>query len=870
MALTIGTKLGSLEVTALLGKGGMGEVYRARDTKLDRDVAVKTLPEDFADDPDRLSRFQREAQVLASLNHRNIAHIYGLEEANKTRCIVMELVEGETLQERLKRGPLDLLDALQIAIQIAEGLEAAHERGIVHRDLKPANIKITPDGDVKVLDFGLAKPFAGENAVASLSHSPTLMSGTMPGMILGTAAYMSPEQVKGKAADVRSDIWAFGCVLFEMLAGQQIFQGDSTVEILGAILRAEMDWTVLPKTTPPAIHALLKRCLQRDRKNRMRDIADARFQLQDVLNDPSGGKAAAAPTRKGRERLLWLALIIVLTAATALVVWNLRPAPAGFPAEARLQIVTPPTNNLTYFAISPDGRQVVFEAALGGKRQLWLRRLQSETPQPIAGTENPVSPFWSPDSRSVGFFADGKLKRIDTDGGVARIVADNLPTSCGGAWNEEGVILFSECSGPLYRVAASGGTPSEATRLEEARQVGHRYPQFLPDGRRFIFFVLGAADVRGIYAGSLDSKESRRLFDADSGAVFSPPNHVLFARRGALFAQRLDLEKMSPAGDASTVASQVVVNSTTAGDGALSASRAGLLAYRKGGAKRQLIWMDRSGKQSSFGDADTAELSDVRLSPDGRYIALSRIVNGNSDVWLIETARNVLRRLTTDADYDGVPVWSPDSNLVAFSSRRRGHRELYQRSLIGAGAETLLLDLGVNLASDATDWSTDGHFILYQVFGERGTDLWALPLDGDRKPFPVAQSSFDETNGRFSPDGRWIAFQSTETGRDEIYVQPFPGPGAKLQISSTGGSSPQWRRDGHELFYMGTGDHLMAAPIKLPMNGQHVEIGSPSILFTMRPGTQYEASPDGQRFLMNTLTEDAAPITVILNWTAMR
>ena len=866
MPLHVGSKIGPYEVTAPLGSGGMGVVYRAHDTQLGRDVAIKSLPEDFADDPDRLSRFQREAQVLASLNHRNIAQIYGFEETNRTRCIVMELVEGETLAGRLNGGPISTSEALQIAIQIAEGLEAAHDRGIVHRDLKPANIKITPDGEVKVLDFGLAKPMATENAAAT-SRSPTMVSGTLPGVILGTAAYMSPEQAKGRAADVRSDIWAFGCVLFEMLAGRAVFEGETTVEILGAILRADPDWSRLPATTPAAVIAVLKRSLQRDRKNRMRDIADARFQLQDVLNDPEGGKTAALmpPAAKHRERLFWLATMTFSIAVTAIATWVLRPRQAGVP-ETRLQIVTPTANDLTAFAVSPDGRKIVFQAAQEGKSQLWLRQLELEAPRQLPGTENGYGPFWSPDGQSIGFSADNKLKRLDIAGGAPQVLTD-ASGSCGGAWNDAGIILFSDnCAGPLYRIPAAGGMPVEATRLE-SRQVGHRFPHFLPDGRRFLFFVLGPPDIRGIYAGSLDSKESRRLFDADSGAVFAPPDDALFARQGALLAQRLDMEKIAAIGDAFSVAAQIAVNVTTAGNGALSASKNGVLAYRAGGAKRQLTWLDRSGRQAAVGQTDTAELADVRLSPDGKYIALSRIVNGNSDVWLIDTARNVLSRFTTDADYDGVPIWSPDSSRIMFSSRRRGHRELYQKPVGSAEAETLLVDFDLGFAPDARDWSPDGRFILYENFGQKtGVDLMALPVTGDRKSFRVAQTGFDETDGRFSPDGRWIAFQSTVTGRSEIYVQPFPGPGGKVQVSVNGGTSPQWRHDGRELFYLGQNDQLMATLIQLPANGKPPEIGAPAVLFATRPGSRYEASSDGQRFLVNTLAEDAAPITVILNW----
>jgi serine/threonine protein kinase len=495
-SLQAGSYIGAYEIVAPIGAGGMGEVYRSRDTKLKREVAIKVLPTEFSRDPERLHRFRREAEVLATLNHPHIAQIYGLEETGEAFCLVLELVDGDTLADRLAHGAMPVDEALETARQIAEALEAAHGREIVHRDLKPANIQITTDGRAKVLDFGLAKPMGPGGSDVATSQSPTLATATIPGMILGTAAYMSPEQAKGRAADRRSDIWAFGCVLYEMLAGTPAFAGETVVEILGAILKSEPDWHALPATTPPAVLSLLKRCLQKDRNRRMRDIADARFQIEEAPNEPAIPVASTVPSQGSRERLLWIAATFVLASALALSVVYTRSAPADLP-EMRLEIGTPPGADLSGFAISPDGRALVFQATVKGTNQLWLRPLDSETAQPLAGTENGSNPFWSPDSRSVGFFAGGQLKRFDIAGGLVQALAEAPSNTRGGAWNTEGTIVFTRsATEPLYRVPASGGKAVAVTEVK-APHVGHRYPHFLPDGRRFLFFAFGPPGESG-------------------------------------------------------------------------------------------------------------------------------------------------------------------------------------------------------------------------------------------------------------------------------------------------------------------------------------------------------------------------------------
>ena len=871
MTLAPGTRLGAYDVIALIGAGGMGEVYRAKDSKLHRDVALKVLPDLWANDSDRLARFQREAHVLASLNHPHIAAIYGLEEIDGVRALVLELVEGETLAERLAHGPISLGEALPIARQIAEALEAAHEVGVVHRDLKPANIKVRPDSSVKVLDFGLAKAMAGDSSMAHVSMSPTITSPAMmtgAGVILGTAAYMAPEQAKGKAADARSDIWAFGVILYEMLTGRSAFSGETSVEILGSVLNTDPDWAALPATTPALVRSLLRRCLQRDRNRRLRDIADARFQIEETLNEPTGAVAPVAPARTSRERLAWLAAVMVGAIGASLITAAYLRRPPPDPPETRLQIVTPPGIDLASFAISPDGRSVVYQATVDGKSQLWLRALAAETAEPLAGTENGSVPFWSPDGQSIGFFAGRQLKRIDVTGGLVRMLA-SAPNDRGGTWNEQGVILFAPSStGPLYQVSAGGGSAVEVTRVDAPRQTGHRFPRFLPDGRHFLFFALGTPESQGVYLGSLDSMEARRLFDADGAAVFVPPDRVLFPRQGALWAQRLARGTLEPVGDSFPVARSVAVDPNLFAHVALSASAAGPVAYRASGVQGQLTWFDRTGRQiGTVGGRDMDQPADMRLASDGRSVAFHRTIGGNMDVWLIEIARGVQRRFTSDAARDYEMIWSPDGSRLAFSSDRKGVLDVYEKSASGAGPESLLLESPEH--KNLYDWSRDGRFILYgSQNAKTGEDIWALPLDGDRKPLPVAQTPFQEVNGRFSPDGRWIAYMLNESGRNEIHVQPFPGPGGSLQISTSGGSFPQWRGDGREIFYLAPDNRLMAVPVTLPVDGSTVEAGSPVALFATRPGSEVAASPDGQRFLINTSLEDAAlpPITVLLNW----
>jgi serine/threonine protein kinase/Tol biopolymer transport system component len=871
VTLQAGTRLGPYEITALIGAGGMGEVYRAHDTKLNRDVAIKVLPEVVATDPDRLARFHREAQVLASLNHPNIAHIYGVEDSSSTHGLVMELVDGPTLADRITQGPLPLNEALPIARQIAEALETAHEQGIIHRDLKPANIKVRDDGTVKVLDFGLAKlidPAVSSNANATMS--PTLsLNATMAGVILGTAAYMAPEQARGLAVDRRADIWAWACVLFETLSGDRAFGGTDTTEVLAAVVRAEPDWTRLPADTSDSLRRLMRWCLTKDPRQRLAHIHDARLLLEDVQSEvarPSTRDKKAPPL----ERVIW-ASALVLCVTGAVLLWRTRPvARVDSSRELHVELATPPTYDLVSMAMSPNGQMLAYLASINGRSMLWLRSLMTGDARPLIGTDGASFPFWSPDSQSIGYFANERLYRIDTDGGSLTALTP-APVGTGGTWSRNGIILFTSVpDAPISRVSAAGGS-ADIVPGSDPRAGGNRFPQFLPDGRHYLYFMAGAGE-RGVYAGVLDGSERRRLFDADAAAVFVAPAHVLFVRAGTLFVQGFNTATLSLEGVAMALTKSVVVDST--GAAAISASSTGSLVYRVGSSnrQRQLAWFDRSGTQigEEFPpDADGP--SNPAISPDGRQVLLTRTVAGNVDVWVQDLMRvGALTRLTTAPTPDIYPIWSPDGKRIAYAGIGRGAFDIFVKSTTVDAQESLLLSSP--LQEFPADWSRDGRFILYRQQDQSGNqDLWALPMDGFQKPFAVARTSADERMGQFSPDGKWVAIDSNESGRYEVYVQTFPIPTSKTVVSTEGGRQARWGPDGKELFYIAADGRLMAVSFRFRPDGQ-IEPASPVPLFMTRVTStpaggsvlEYDVARDGKQFLMNTLVEQAGNTTTLV------
>jgi serine/threonine protein kinase len=867
----IGRQIGVYRIEALLGVGGMAEVYRGRDSRLGRDVAIKILPSLFTADAERLARLEREARVLATLNHPHIGAIHGVEVADGLYALVLELVDGETLAARLERGPLAIREALTCARQIADALEAAHERGVVHRDLKPGNLALTPAGVVKVLDFGLAKTGAVEHP----AHAQTATFGTREGLILGTAAYMSPEQARGQPVDRRTDIWAFGCVLYEMLTGRMAFGGNTASDTLARVLEREPDWSALPPGLPAPVTRLLRRCLEKESERRLRDIADARLEIDDAI--------AGAESQVPAHSLSWIAgapLVRMIAAgalgatmAGAAVLW-LRPATIA--PESRLEVTTPSTVDPSSIAISPDGRQLAYVASGDGPSQIWLRSLDSVTARPLPGTEDAANPFWSPDSRSIAFFAGStRLRRVDVDGGSALTLAAAAP-GVGGTWGSDGVILFTiTLTGPVYRVLASGGDVVPATRLLP-RQSSHTFPRFLPDGRRFLFYAVGPDDVQGIYVGSLDSDAISRVTPADSAGSYLP-GWLLFVRQGTLFGQRFDADRAALSGEAIPIANSVEVNQLMPGNAAFSTSLSGVIAYRDSRiSPRQLTWFDRSGNAlGTLGPVFSDNLLHPQIAPDGRRVAFSRAVDGNIDIWLFDPPR--LQRITTDPAEEQYPVWSPDGKRLGFTSARTGVLNVHVKPLDPPGADQVV---GITpIRKMINDWSPDARFVTFhQPDPKTGPDLLYQPLDGDRAPAPFLASGFVEVWSEFSPDGRLVAYQSNETGRFEIYVRRFPPTGDQWSISTGGGIYPQWSADGTELFFVDPAGSIMAASIRQAQGT--VDAGTPAALFKPRMlgrGTnfvarrrQYDVAPDG-RFLVNVEVEetDAAPITVILNWRSL-
>jgi len=868
----VGRSLGHYRVLDKLGEGGMGEVYRAQDTKLGREVALKVLPQAFARDPERLARFEREARVLASLNHPNIAAIYGFEQIDGVSFLVLELVPGENL-----KGPLPLEETLAVARQLAEALEGAHEKGVVHRDLKPANIKVTPDGKVKVLDFGLAKAFSDERDPADPGSRTLTADATRAGTILGTAAYMSPEQARGNPLDKRTDIWSFGCVVYEMLAGREVFRGDTITDTLAAVVGREPDWQALPETTPPAIRTLLGRCLHKDLRRRLHDIADARLELEEPLS-PSPLRPIAVPPRR-RVALVALSLLVAVAAIgiAAWSYWRLRTAPKPV---TRLTVTLPPGELLAavqqpVVAISPDGSRLVYAATRGGRTQLFLRRLDQFEAASLPGTEDATSPFFSSDGNWVGFNAHGRLKKVALAGGSPVVICDSAAGVRGVHWGSDDSILFTPGTTPgvgLWRVPAAGGTPEQLTTPDGKKgEAGHRWAVFLPGGKAALSTIWGGGsfDETPIGLHDLQTRQWRTLVAGGTSPRYAPTGHLVYNRSGRLMAAPFDLRRLQVTGRPATVLEGVRMDPRT-GAAQFAFSLTGSLVYVQGSVETPqttLVLVDRQGVARPLTQHRASYLY-PRFSPDGRRVAVAISEGSNRDLWVLDLARDALTRLTFEGGLNTYPAWSPEGKRIVFRSTRAGSMNLYWKPADGSGAEERLTTS--DSAWAPTSFSPDGKWLLFdEASAATANGIWVLPLEGERKPRPFLQTRFGERQAVFSPDGRWVAYEGSRTGYTEVFVQPFPGLSGKWQISTEGGEQPVWARDGRELFYR-QGDRMMAVEVTL---GASFSAGKPRVLFEGRyetfPGLRsYDIAPDGRGFLMLQTSDTGAPaqLQVVLNW----
>jgi eukaryotic-like serine/threonine-protein kinase len=875
MPLGAGTRLGPYEIQSALGAGGMGEVYKAKDTRLDRIVAIKVLPSHVSDDPALRDRFEREARTVAALNHPHICTLHDVGRYEDTDYLVLEYLEGQTLADRLTKGALPLSEALQIAIQIADALAAAHRLGVVHRDLKPGNIMLTKAG-ATLLDFGLAK--TGAPAVAgSLSMLPTTPPAlTQQGAILGTFQYMAPEQLEGQEADARTDIFAFGAVLHEMLTGKRAFEGRSQASLISAIMSSQpaavSSWQ---KLAPAALDHVIARCLAKDVENRWYSAHDLKLQLEWILRSDLSTTTAMFPGRS-RERLAWVVAAVAvfgLVGISVALVWQ-RSLEAP-PLASQLMITAPDearfTSDIFGQSISPDGRQVVFSAIkAGGPPLLWLRSFESGTARPLAGTEEGSSPFWSPDGKSIAFFAHGKLKRIDLASGSPQILAD-APLGLGGSWSPKGVIVFvPNLASPVFRVSANGGRSAPVTHFSErTREYIHSSPFFLPDGTHFLLYVSSLES--GIYVGSIESQDITFIARSETAATYAAPGYLLFVNGTTLMAQAFDAERLSTRGDPSRVVDRVSRFISSAG---FSAANNGVLVVRSSApSSTELVWANRAGARLGV-VGPPGEYGEIALSPDETQVAFSRAESSPPDVWIQDLRRPIKSRLTSSASVDNVPVWSPDGRTVAFASEQGGGGlDIYQRPANQSEPDQPLLKLNAPPIMFPADWSPDGRYLMYyRTHPQNQNDVWVLPLFGERKPVAILQSEFNEWQAQFSPDGNWIAYVSDQSGSPQVYVQAFPMQTGTWPISTAGGTQPRWRRDGKELFYLAPDRKLMAVTVKASTT---FEADIPRPLFeTTLDVTQfrqtYAVSADGNRFLLNaSIDTGTPPLTVVLNWPAL-
>lgn len=875
MPLKNGDRLGPYQILNLIGAGGMGQVYRARDTRLGRTVAIKILSTEIDSSTSR-EQFDREARAISSLSGPNICTLYDVGTQDGRAYLVMEYLEGETLAERLSRGPLPLQKVLEYAIQIAEGLDATHRQGLIHRDLKPGNIMLTKSG-VKLLDFGLARMVRPADRPAPADPAKTI---TTPGTLFGTCHYLAPELLAGKEPDRRCDLFSFGAVLYEMITGRRAFEGNTQAITCANILEHDPP-PIEPLESGAARFAALdhvvRTCLAKDPEERRQTAHDLVLDLRWLAEIESQGPAERVSATR-RPRLAWIFAALVLLGISIAAVVALVRHPDSRARVMRASVLAPEGANFVASsvpALAPNGRRVVFAASSQGKSQLWVRDLDSPSPWPVAGTDGAFDPFWSPDSNDVAFFANGRLKRVRLTGGPATILCEALQGR-GGTWSRGGVIVFApNIAAPLYRVPAQGGKAEPATTLDAAAgEVSHRWPWFLPDGRHFLYTSRNAAPEKtALYAGDLESKQTQRIQNIGSNATYSPPNFLLFVTQRALMAQAFDAGRLRATGEPFQIADQVDLITANL-QGSFSASQTGVVAYYSGDASRinsQLAWFDRSGKKLGT-VGEPGNYVKPAISPDGRSLAVDRLDprSGTYGIWQYDLGRDNPTRLTFDARQDGYPVWSPDGGAIAFAGTHAGHSQIYRKSIGSTAREEVLLES--NLDKFPSDWSRDGRYLIYyQIDPVTKYDVWALPLTGNSKPFPILQTGFNEHRATLSPDGRWLAYTCDETGQDEVYVQSFPTPGKKWKVSVGGGGRPVWSRDGKELFYMAADRQLMATTVKA---GAAFETAAPKPLFATHVSVTrfFDVSPDGRRFLLVDPLPDpiTPPMNLLINWNAGR
>jgi serine/threonine-protein kinase len=882
MPLEPAARFGPYEIGSPIGRGGMGEVYRARDTRLNRDVAIKVLPDAFAADPDRLARFEREAQLLAALNHPRIATIYGLEEKAGVSALAMELVEGPTLAERLVSGPIEVPETLALARDIAEALEYAHERGIVHRDLKPANVKLTSEGSVKILDFGLAKALDVTTSGTNLANSPTVsMGGTQAGVLLGTAAYMSPEQARGQPVDRRTDIWSFGCVVYEMLSGCQPFPGATLTDVLAAIVAREPDWDRLPADLSPRVGNLLRRCLRKDARDRLRDIGDARIEIDDIQLAPN--TPATSTPKRSRPPIAWLAPALTGLVMGGLAVWAVLGSGRGTTLPqgglTRLHAELPDKTTLSLgrgsaVALSPDGSTLVFVAVGSSQPQLFTRALDRFNSTPLPGTEGATNPFFSPDGKWVGFFAGGRLKKVALSGGQPVTVCD-APNARGQAWAVDDFIYFTPTSGSgVWRVAATGGTPEEITKRQKG-EFSHRWPQVLPDGKTILFTVWNDTgfEAAQVVAQSLATGERRTVVTGGSYARYLPGDktnagYLVYARASGLLAAPFDTTSLQVTASPVPILDGVVTNLSGGAHFAFSSS--GSLAYVAGGlseSTRVIALVDRSGTARTLTTIRGMSLY-YQVSPDGKRLVRSNPAGPNRDIWIHDLERDTATRLT-DGDNSSRPIWTPDGKYVAFSAGLPD-ANIFWKAADGTGNEERLTTSPHT--QFAGSFSPDGKLLVYiEYHPTSAPDIWMVSLEGDRTPRKFLQTPYVENEVALSPDGRWLAYQSNESGRFEIYVQPFPSGGRKLQISTDGGSTPQWSRNGREILYRNQ-SRMMAVAVRpgQASTASAVELVADKPLALFEGGYEpvFSLTPDDRFVMIRNLTEEVRPtaVQVVLGW----